>query len=47
MSAGDYEPILDLHLQLALADVQPVFIRNGFDWRTGREKPRNREVDNE
>jgi hypothetical protein len=35
MSLGDCEPILDLHLQLALADVQPVFIRNGFDWRTG------------
>ena len=28
-------PIVDLHLKLALADVQAVFIRNGFDWQTG------------
>jgi hypothetical protein len=33
MSVGDYEPIVDMHLQLALANVQLVFIRNGFDWR--------------
>jgi hypothetical protein len=30
MSVGDFEPILDLHLLLALMNVQPVFIRNGF-----------------
>jgi hypothetical protein len=47
MSVGDYEPILELHLQLALADVQPVFIRNGFDLADGAIGPRNREVDNE
>ena len=35
MSVGDYEPIVDMHLQLALANVQLVFIRNGFDWQTG------------
>jgi hypothetical protein len=47
MSVGDYEPILDSHLQLAFVNVQPVFIRNGFDWHTGLKKPRNRELDNE
>jgi hypothetical protein len=47
MSVGDYEPILDSHLQLAFVNVQPVFMLNGFDWHTGLEKPRNREVDNE
>jgi hypothetical protein len=43
MSVGDCEPSLDLRLQLAVADIQPMFIRNGFDWRTGLEKPRDRE----
>jgi hypothetical protein len=30
MSVGDCEPVLDLRLQLAVADIQAVFIRNGF-----------------
>ena len=30
MSVRDCKPILDLHLELALVDVQTVFIRNGF-----------------
>jgi hypothetical protein len=47
MSVGDCEPSLDLRLQLAVADIQPMFIRNDFRWAYGAREASNREVDNE
>ena len=47
MSVGDCKLILDLHLPLTLMNVQPVFIQDGFWWRTRPREPRNGELDNE